>query len=81
MQIEQNELENVIKLRQDYGELTLQYGSLELAKRELLKEQKNIEERFDALKEQENKFLAELQVKYGVGNLNIENGEFTPTTT
>jgi len=78
MQIEQSELDNIIKMRNEYGELTMQYGSLELAKRSLLKEQDLIAQKFDELKVQEDVFLAELQIKYGMGNLDIVNGEFTP---
>jgi hypothetical protein len=54
------------------GSIELQLDTLNNQKVELLKE-------FHNLQKDQNKTGKELQDKYGEGNINLEDGEFTPT--
>jgi hypothetical protein len=54
------------------GSIELQLDALKNQKVELLKE-------FQTLQKDQNKTGKELQDKYGEGNINLEDGEFTPT--
>ena len=72
------DLNSALDIRRKFAELTNQYGKIAFAKRALERQQKEIEEKFDKLTQDEDKFLNSLHTKYGVGSLNIETGEFTP---
>ena len=80
MKIEQEELDNIISLRNEFASLVSQYGSIALAKETLEEELKSIKKKYDEAKERETQFLTKLEEKYGVGNLDINSGEFTPTS-
>ena len=53
------------------GGVELQISSLKTQKEEILKD-------FKVLQDNQVKTGKELQDKYGEGNINLENGEFTP---
>ena len=53
------------------GSIELQFDVLKTQKEEALKE-------FKTLQENQTKTGKELQDKYGEGNINLEDGEFTP---
>ena len=53
------------------GKLDLQINSLENTKKNLIKE-------YQELETSQQKTALELQDKYGEGNIDLENGEFTP---
>ena len=55
------------------GEIELQIADLKSLKEQQLKI-------YDELKAKQNKTAKELQDKYGEGNIDLENGEFTPTS-
>ena len=80
MNVEQSELDFIKSLRKEYATVASEYGSISLARITLEEELVSLKKQYDELKEKETKFLAELQEKYGVGNLNIETGEFHPTS-
>lgn len=64
-QIKTNEILSVL------GSIELQFDALKTQKEEVLKE-------FKTLTESQTKMGKELQDKYGEGNINLEDGEFTP---
>jgi len=64
-QIKTNEILSVL------GSIELQFDALKTQKEEVLKE-------FKTLAESQTKTGKELQDKYGDGNINLEDGEFTP---
>lgn len=78
--VDSEELRRVNEVRIQFGELTLEYGKLWFTKRMLKKEFSQIEEQFDKLLTKEESLMKELNDRYGVGNLNVESGEFTPIT-
>ena len=78
IKIEQIDLKGAVEIRRKFAELTTQYGKIAFTKRVIERQQKEIEDRFDELTQDEEKLLKSLHEKYGVGSLNIETGEFTP---
>ena len=59
------------KIAADLGNIEINFSLLKKQKEIVLKE-------FDALQESQNSTGKELQEKYGVGNIDLEKGEFTP---
>ena len=76
--VDSEELRRVNEVRTQFGELTHEYGKLQLTKRMLEKELSQIEGQFEKLLTTEESLMKELNDRYGVGNLNVETGEFTP---
>lgn len=64
-QIKTNEILSVL------GSIELQFDALKTQKEEVLKE-------FQTLQKNQTKTGKELQDKYGEGNINLEDGDFTP---
>ena len=65
--------EGVNKIIINLGRLDLQIDALKRDKEKLLKE-------YQELEVNQIKTAQELQNKYGEGNIDLENGEFTPLT-
>lgn len=72
----EEEIGKINELRKELSNLNSQYGHLSFTRFVIEKELKSIEEKFDSLINREDKLLDELQKKYGVGNLNLDTGEF-----
>lgn len=64
-QIKTNEIISVL------GSIELQFDALKTQKEEVLKE-------FQTLQKNQTKTGKQLQDKYGEGNINLEDGDFTP---
>lgn len=78
--IEADELRRAQAVRETFVSLTHEYGKLAWAERTIVKEKNSIENRMDALMNEEELLMQELNDKYGTGTLNVETGEFTPET-
>ena len=76
--VDSEELKRVRETRKQFGELTLEYGKLQLTKRQLERELSKIEAEFEELLTTEETLMKEIIDRYGIGNLNVETGEFTP---
>ena len=76
--VDSEELRRVNEVRTQFAELTLEYGKLWFTKRMLDKELNQIEGQFEQLLTKEESLMKELNDRYGIGNLNVESGEFTP---
>ena len=66
--LEADELQSVKEVKQEYNNLALELGELELQKARLLDYQKIIAEK-------EGKLANKLTEKYGPGTINIDTGE------
>jgi hypothetical protein len=64
----EEELNEVKEIRQQYSQLALSLGELELQKRKLL-------DVHNLLQEKEVKLASQLQEKYGEGSIDLETGE------
>ena len=83
--LQQNEIEEVTNIRKNYFNIQSAIGQIHLSRH-------NFESQLDALHEQEGEVMSEykktqdaekdfiksLQDKYGLGTLNIGDGEFVP---
>ena len=76
--ISSEEFQKSNEIRQRFAELTAEYGRINFALHTLKKNKEVIENQFDNLMKEEEEFISKLHETYGVGNLNIETGEFTP---
>ena len=76
--VESDELGRALQIRQTFANLTHEYGKLAFAQRTIDREKAQVEEEFDKLLIEEERFIKELNEKYGSGTLNVETGEFTP---
>lgn len=71
-------LEDIKKIQEEYNDLTFNMGKVEIQLIELNNIKNEIKSKLDKLKQIENQLLRDLELKYGKGDINIENGEFTP---
>ena len=85
--LEQTDIDSIVELRQKYAENTNTLGLIttdEYAINQQLEQLKSEKDRmFDALNElrdSEMKLMDSLKEKYGDGQINIEDGTFTPVS-
>ena len=72
-------LENRIKsLRDEYSELSIALGQLEIEKLLIKSKEDNLHSIFSSVLEKERRIIQDLNAKYGVGSLNLDTGTFTP---
>lgn len=81
----EEELQQIKDMQQQYNKFVFELGSIEaqlqqnLANKVLIETEKsNVLEDIKKLGERERTLVADLQAKYGVGNIDIESGEITP---
>ena len=72
------ELDNLSNLQIDINNLTARFGSLQISKIKLEKEEILLKNQLSILESKEKEIANTLTEKYGKGSLNIETGEFTP---
>ena len=75
------------QLRSDYANVELSLGKLEIARMQSEQQLDNIqnnklrlETQYTTLQRTESQIVSELTEKYGVGNLDINTGKFTPVS-
>jgi hypothetical protein len=75
------EIEKLQEIQQKNAAVVSELGNLELAKLQMETRRANIIEFVNSLREEEQTFGKELSEKYGNGSIDLEAGEFIPTTT
>ncbi|MBC8421933.1 MAG: hypothetical protein H8E03_00775 [Pelagibacteraceae bacterium] len=85
MAVDNTELENIRTLQQKYQSLALQLGQVTLQRSQLNRELENVDSNeekllvaYDECRAEEETIVKSLTDKYGIGNLDIETGKFTP---
>tara|TARA_R110000787_G_scaffold208944_1_gene318999 strand:- start:52 stop:306 length:255 start_codon:yes stop_codon:yes gene_type:complete len=74
----EEEMKKVSEIKEQYNEITIQLGQIELD-RLLLEEQRDaLNQRYKETRARESDYAKELSDKYGVGTLDIETGNFIP---
>ena len=83
--VPEEEVKQIKTLQEKYQTLALQLGQASLQRRQLTKELDNIESNeqklhvaYDECREEEQNLVKSMTEKYGIGNLDIETGKFTP---
>ena len=81
------EINSLQQLRSDYANVELSLGKLEIARMQSEQQLDNIqnnklrlETQYTTLQRTESQIVSELTEKYGVGNLDINTGNFTPVS-
>ena len=81
----QQEIDSLQELRQLYANVELSLGKLEIARmqseqklEQLVNEKFRLEADYTQIQQNESQLVSELTEKYGVGNLDINTGTFTP---
>ena len=82
------ELEKISEFRQKYLDVQMGFGQAEITKTRLKRQHENLDKfmedlrkQFDTIQEGEQKFIAEINEKYGDGVLDPDTGVFTPNTS
>ena len=83
----QQEIDSLMNLKQSYTNIELSLGKLEIARMQSEQQLDNIENnklrletQYTELQKTESEIVNELTEKYGVGNLDIVTGKFTPVS-
>lgn len=71
------ELESLKESRSKSDNITLSLGQIEIQKAMLESQKGSILKELSELQETQNTLAKELQDKYGIGNIDLETGEFT----
>ena len=81
------EINSLQQLRSDYANVEVSLGKLEIARMQSEQQLDNIENnklrletQYTELQKTESEIVNELTEKYGVGNLDIVTGKFTPVS-
>ena len=81
------EIDSLQQLRSDYANVEVSLGKLEIARMQSEQQLDNIhnnklrlETQYATLQRTESQIVSELTEKYGVGNLDINTGKFTPVS-
>lgn len=73
------ELQSLKDFRQKNDEITLSLGQIEVQKSMFDFQRNEMLKKLSEMQEEQNTLAKELQDTYGIGNINIETGEFTTT--
>jgi hypothetical protein len=71
----QEEIQQVTELRNEYGQLVTELGTVEIQITNLNKLKEDIFSKFKEYQTKEQKIANELEEKYGSGQISIETGE------
>ena len=81
------EINSLQQLRSDYANVEVSLGKLEIARMQseqqldnIQNEKLRLETQYTTLQRTESQIVSELTEKYGVGNLDIVTGKFTPVS-
>jgi hypothetical protein len=74
------EIQRILKVQQDTNDIVVELGQVELALYNLQIRKEGIKLRLDELRKEELSLGQELTNKYGDGRINLDSGEFIPTT-
>ena len=83
--VPEEEIQEIKSLQETYQGIALQLGQIALQRSQLTRELDNIESNeqkllvtYDEARESEQGIVKTMTDKYGIGNLDVETGKFTP---
>ena len=83
--VPEEEIQEIKSLQEKYQGIALQLGQASLQRSQLARELENVESNeqkllvaYDEARESEQKIVKKMTDKYGIGNLDVESGKFTP---
>ena len=74
----QEEIDKIKKLKDQFEDLTITAGNVEIQIMNLQLQKDQIKSNFQQLQQQEKVVAQELEKKYGDGTISLESGEFLP---
>ena len=74
----QEEIDKIKKLKDQFEDLTINAGNIEIQIMNLQLQKDQIKSSFQQLQQQEKVIAQELEKKYGDGTISLESGEFLP---
>ncbi len=74
------ELDSLKSLKEQYNQLALVLGRVELEILNLIEEKEKIKQQFSDVKNQELDLVNKIKTKYGEGSVSLETGEFLPAS-
>ena len=75
----QEELNQLIALRDDINKLTFQFGQIQMTKIKLKRDEDMLQENLTSLEKEEKILAKKLSDKYGDGSIDLESGSFIPS--
>ena len=85
IKLTKDEIENIKNLRENFNNITVQLGELELSRiqteqrlEQIQTDKLTLETRYNELATMERNVVNELQSKYGIGSLDLTTGVFKP---
>tara|TARA_Y100000592_G_scaffold87476_1_gene142086 strand:+ start:4454 stop:4714 length:261 start_codon:yes stop_codon:yes gene_type:complete len=76
--VTEEELKQLDNLQTKINQITIKFGSLQMSKIKIEKEEKELKNQLIILEKEEKEIANNLTKKYGKGRLNTDTGEFTP---
>lgn len=76
--LDQEELQRIANVQQVSQNITVEFGSIHLAKLALQDREERANANLEALKEAEQDLVKSLSEKYGDGSINLQDGTFEP---
>jgi predicted nuclease with TOPRIM domain len=80
IKITQEEINELLEIQTTYQSLSQELGNLEINKLQIQNKHNELIELYNQLTFKEQELGKQLSSKYGDGTIDIENGEFIPTT-
>jgi len=78
VKLDQEELQVLIQLQQLTQNIVVEYGNIEIIRKNLEARSQKADEALKSLREKELEIANTLQEKYGQGSINLEDGIFIP---
>ena len=78
MQIKEEYKTKMIELRDRFNEIIISLGQISIEKDRIERDEKYLKEEYQKFGAEEQQLLSQIQSEYGVGELDINTGEFTP---
>ena len=72
------ELQELKTIQEDMNSLSFQFGQLQISKIKLQTQEDYLKSQLTSLGKKETETAKKLTYKYGIGNLDLETGEFIP---
>lgn len=74
----QEELQEIANIQNNFRNLLLEYGQIEVARKDLESRTQNADRLLQTYRNQEQEVARSLEEKYGKGSVDLESGTFIP---
>lgn len=74
----QEELQEIASIQNNFRNLLLEYGQIEVARKDLESRTQNADRLLQTYRNQEQEVARSLEEKYGKGSVDLESGTFIP---